>query len=70
MVTMSTSPNTKQLSVSKGFGLGSNVRGTSKGILNASMEYTSSVKQAMSPYTAYDRKQLSLTYSNTCPPPR
>lgn len=65
MVTMSTSPNTKQLSVSKGFGLGSNVRGTSKGVLNASMEYTSSVKQAMSPYTAYDRKQLSLTYSNT-----
>lgn len=57
MCTMSTSPNTKQLSVSKGFGLGDN-----KGILNASMEYTRSIAHAMSPYTAYDRKQLSLSY--------
>lgn len=61
MVTMSSSPNTKQMSVSKGFGLGNN-----KGVVNASMEYTRSVSQAMSPYTGYDRKQLSLSYFNLC----
>ena len=65
MVTMSTSPNTKQLSASKGFGLGSNVKGESRGVLNASAEYTTSFSKAMSPYTAYDRKQMSLNYFNT-----
>ena len=64
-VTMSTSPRTKQLSVSKGFGLGHTGTGNSLGVLNASMEYTRSISEQMSPYTSYLRRQLSLTYSNT-----
>lgn len=60
MVTLSTSPKTKQASFSKGFGLGGN-----RGVLNASAEYTRSVGDAMSPYTSYKRQQLSLVYSNT-----
>jgi hypothetical protein len=62
-VTMSTSPKTKQVSVSKGFGLGKTRSGFNLGVLNASAEYTNSVADPMSPYTSYDRKQLSLTYS-------
>lgn len=65
MVTMSTSPENKQVSVSKGFGLGNSRSGASNGVLNASLEYTKSISEPMSPYTSYDRKQLSLTYSNT-----
>ena len=64
-VTLSTSPKTKQMSVSKGFGLGKTARGNNLGIINASAEYTRSVGDQMSPYTSYDRKQLSLTYSNS-----
>ena len=64
-VTMSTSPKTKQVSASKGFGLGKSASGTSLGIINASAEYTRSISDQMSPYTSYERKQLSLTYSNT-----
>lgn len=60
MITLSTSPKTKQASFSKGFGLGGN-----RGVLNASAEYTRSVGDAMSPYTSYKRQQLSLIYSNT-----
>ena len=63
-VTMSTSPNTKQISASKGFGLGESRSGASHGVLNASTEYTRSISEPMSPYTAYDRAQLSLTWSN------
>lgn len=63
-VTMSTSPNTKQLSASKGFGLGEAASGASRGVLNASTEYTRSISEPMSPFTAYDRAQLSLTWSN------
>ena len=63
-VTMSTSPKTKQVSLSKGFGLGVNRFGASRGVINASAEYTLSVSEPMSPYTSYDRKQLSLSYSN------
>ena len=62
-VTMSTSPKTKQLSVSKGFGLGFSAKGRTRGVLNASLERTRSVSDPMSPYTSYDRNQLSLTYS-------
>lgn len=65
ILTLSTSPKTKQASLSKGFGLGKTKRGTSAGILNAGAEYTRSVSDPMSPYTSYDRKQLSITYSNT-----
>ena len=64
-VTLSTSPKTKQASFSKGFGLGKTAGGRAIGILNASAEYTRSVGDQMSPYTSYDRKQLSLTYSNS-----
>ena len=63
-ITMSTSPKTKQVSLSKGFGLGASRSGASRGVLNASAEYTRSISEPMSPYTSYDRKQLSLTYSN------
>ena len=55
-VTMSTSPKTKQVSVSKGFGLGKTRSGFNLGVLNASAEYTNSVADPMSPYTSYDRK--------------
>lgn len=64
MVTMTSNPKIKQTSVSKGFGLGRNKHGKSRGVLNASAEYTCSVKDQRSPYTSYDRKQLSLNYSN------
>ena len=63
-VTMSTSPKTKQVSFSKGFGLGYGRRDRSAGVINASAEYTRSISEPMSPYTSYDRKQLSLTWSN------
>ena len=62
-VTMSTSPSTKQVSFSKGFGLGSTRKGRSRGVINASAEYAKSVSTKMSPYSSYDRKQLSLSYS-------
>ena len=65
MVTLSTSPRTKQVSFSKGLSLGETVHGRARGVLNASAEYTRSVSDPMSPYTSYDRKQLSLLYSNT-----
>lgn len=63
-VTMSTNPNMKQVSASKGFGLGETKGGASKGILNASLEYTRATGDQRSPYESYDRKQLQLTYSN------
>lgn len=59
-LTMSTTPNTKQLSASKGFGLG----GARGGVVNASLERTQSVSDQMSPYKSYERNQLSLVYSN------
>ena len=65
MITLSTSPRTKQVSFSKGLGLGETAGGQSRGVLNTSAEYTRSVSDVMSPYTSYDRKQLSLSYSNT-----
>lgn len=64
IVTMSTNPHTKQVSASKGFGLGESRSGAANGIINANIEYTKSIGNKMSPYTGYDRKQLSLTYSN------
>lgn len=64
MVTMTTNPKTKQFSLSKGYGLGQTKKGTSYGVLNASAEYTYSVSDSRSPYESYDRKQLSLNYSN------
>ena len=63
-LTMSSSPRTKQVSVSKGFGLGVTKAGAARGVLNSSLEYTRSVSDQMSPYTSYLRRNLSLTYSN------
>lgn len=65
IVTMSTNPRTKQVSASKGFSLGQNRKGTYNGVLNANIEYTKAIGNKMSPYTGYDRKQMSLTYSNS-----
>ena len=65
IVTASTNPRTKQVSASKGFSLGDTRKGGSKGVLNANIEYTKAISDKMSPFTAYDRKQFSLTYSNT-----
>lgn len=65
MLTLSTSPSTKQASVSKGFDLGAGRNGHARGIVNASMEYAASISRQMSPYTAYRREQLSLSYTNT-----
>ncbi len=62
-VTMSTSPLTKQVSLNKGFSLGTSRTGASLGVLNSTLEYTRSVSNKMSPFTSYDRKQLALTYS-------
>ena len=64
-ITMSTSPKTKQVSASKGFSLGHSKDGNSRGVINGSLEYTRSISEPMSPYTSYDRKQISLLWSNT-----
>ena len=64
IVTLSTNPNMKQVSASKGFGLGETGRGASRGVLNASLEYTLATSDQRSPYESYDRKQFQLTYSN------
>lgn len=65
ILTASTNPRTKQISASKGFNLGESGRGGSNGVINANIEYTRSISNKMSPYTGYDRNQVSLTYSNT-----
>ena len=65
IVTASSNPRTKQVSASKGFNLGERSNGAAKGVINANIEYTKAISDKMSPFTAYDRKQLSLIYSNT-----
>lgn len=55
-----TKPNTKQIALSKGFGLGKKVA-----TLNVSFEHTKSVSNIASPYTAYSRNSVTLNYSNT-----
>lgn len=65
IITASTNPRTKQISASKGFALGETSNGASKGVINANIEYTKAISDKMSPFTAYDRKQISLVYSNT-----
>jgi len=59
-IEMSTNPNTKQLSLNKGFGLGRDA-----GTLNVNIERTLSVADPASPYTSYERNALSLLYDNT-----
>ena len=63
-VTLSTTPNNKQASVSKGFSL-QNSKGRSLGVINASAEYTRSIQEPMSPFTSYDRNQAGITWSHT-----
>ena len=62
-LTMSTSPLTKQVSLNKGFSLGTSRSGASRGVLNSTLEYTRSISNKMSPFSSYDRKQLALNYS-------
>ena len=62
-LTMSTSPLTKQVSLNKGFSLGTSRSGVSRGVLNSTLEYTRSISNKMSPFSSYDRKQLALNYS-------
>ena len=50
-------PNTKQIGIGKGFYLGQKY-----GVLNISAERIKSIKNTMSPYTAYDRNTLSLVH--------
>lgn len=59
IVTLSAKPNTKQAALSKGFNLGGNA-----GMLNWGYEYTKSTSDLASPYTAYDRNAINLTYTN------
>lgn len=65
IITASTNPRTKQVSASKGFSLGESSKGASRGVINANIEYTNAISEKMSPYTAYNRQQASITYSNT-----
>jgi hypothetical protein len=60
IVEMATQPNTKQISLNKGFAIGNEA-----GVLNVSTEYTKSIADLASPYTSYDRKALSFSYANT-----
>jgi len=60
IIEMATNPNTKQFSLSKGFGLGRNA-----GTLNANLEKTNSISDPASPYTTYQRNSMSLLYENT-----
>lgn len=64
-LSMSSNPRTKQISASKGFNLGQNRNGGSAGTINGSVEYTRSISDQMSPFSAYERKQMSLIYDNT-----
>ena len=57
---LSTRPNSKQVSLSKGLNLGKTA-----GVLNYSIDYTKSISNPESPYTTYDRNSLSLNYLNT-----
>lgn len=56
---LATKPNTKQISLGKGFALGHKL-----GVVNLNLEHTRSISNLVSPYTAYARNGLSLNYSN------
>lgn len=58
--TLSTKPNTKSAALDKGFDLGGK-----RGLLNASLEHTKSNSDLASPYTTYERNNLSLIYTRT-----
>lgn len=60
MFTFTTNPRTKQFSLTKGLDLGKR-----RGILNLNLERTKAVTNLASPYSSYDRNNLSLSWSNT-----
>lgn len=64
VISMTSNPNTKQISLSKGFELSLKNGRPSLGTLNASLEYTNAFSDPRSPYTSYKRRQASLTWSN------
>ena len=59
-IEFSTNIKSKQVSASKGIGLGEKA-----GIVNLSIDHTTSVNDIASPYTSYKRNNLTLNYSNT-----
>ncbi len=59
-INIATNINTKQIAINKGIALGKN-----RGIINLSLEHAKSISDIASPYTAYQRDNLSLKYSNT-----
>lgn len=59
-IEFSTNIKSKQVSASKGIGLGEKA-----GIVNLSIDHTTSVNDISSPYTSYKRNNLTLNYSNT-----
>jgi hypothetical protein len=60
VVEMTAKPNTKHVSLGKGFALRNGA-----GTLNLHAEHTRSIADPASPYTSYDRNTVSLAYSNT-----
>ena len=60
IVDMTVEPKTKQIALSKGFNLGGK-----GGAINLNAERTRSVTNLSSPYTAYERNNLNITYSNS-----
>ena len=60
MLLLSSNPHTKQIAASKGFDLGGE-----RGVVNGSVEYTRATKNPVSPYTAYSRTGLSLSFRRT-----
>ena len=59
-VRVKSDPNTKAVSVSKGFGLGKNA-----GNINIDADYARAFKEWISPVDIFDRTTLGVTYSNT-----
>lgn len=64
IVEMTLEPRTKQFALSKGFVLG-RAESHPAGILNLNLERTRSITDLASPYTAYDRNNLNLSYTRT-----
>ncbi len=60
IVELTLEPKTKQVTLSKGFRLGKN-----GSALNINAERTKSITNLSSPFTAYDRNNLNLTFSST-----
>lgn len=58
-ISASINPRMRQVAVSKGFDLGGD-----KGTINVNAEWTRAVQKLASPYTAYNRRGLSFSYSN------